>query len=105
MELQPYTGQEQALQTYQAPQITVEEAEKRQKDAEELEEKLKFIVNDVPDREYHVTGSNAGASSAEFDTYRNVRFLSLTHSPFQLITHEFPPPSSQCSLEGESKRD
>jgi len=89
MELQPYIGQEQALQTYQAPQITAEEAEKRQKDAEELEEKLKFIVNDVPDREYHVTGSNAGASSAEFHTYRNVRFLS---HPFflQHITNQFP---------------
>lgn len=35
--------------------------------------KLRYIVEDVPDRLYHTMGSNAGAGSGEFHTYRHSR--------------------------------
>lgn len=41
--------------------------------AEELDKKLRHIVEDVPDRVYHTMSSIAGASSSDFHTYRHSR--------------------------------
>ncbi len=50
--------------------------------AEELEVKLKFISEKVPNRIVQVMGSNAGAGSGEFHMYRMVSF-SRQPSPSQ----------------------
>ena len=61
------------LQQSKAEAITPEERERRQKEAEELDAKLRYIVNEVPNREYDRMGSMAGANSKTFDQYRSAK--------------------------------
>eukprot|EP00889_Picochlorum_renovo_P006217 jgi/Picre1/33247/NNA_008571.t1 len=75
MSIQPYESSkganEQDMILYQNT-ITPEEAEKRARDVcEELDAKIRDIMENVPDREYFVMGSNAGANSSTFDLYRH----------------------------------
>ncbi|WPT11008.1 hypothetical protein PSENEW3n2_00002180 [Picochlorum sp. SENEW3] len=74
MSIQPYESskgaEEQDMILYQNT-ITPEEAEKRARDAEELDAKIRDIMENVPDREYFLMGSNAGANSSTFDLYRH----------------------------------
>lgn len=56
-----------------AEELTQEEYDKRVKDAEILEEKLKFITEKIPTRIMNTAGSNAGAGSGEFHMYRMAR--------------------------------
>ncbi|BDA46114.1 probable PRKR-interacting protein 1 [Coccomyxa sp. Obi] len=79
MSIQAYTGPSASanhgaiVPVGGAQELTQEEYEKRQKDAAELEEKLKFITEKVPTRICQVMGSNAGAGSGEFHMYRMAR--------------------------------
>lgn len=54
--------------------------------AEALEKKLRYIVEDVPNRLYHLQGSQAGASSATFHIYRHARRREQTR--LQMIEEE-----------------
>lgn len=71
MSIQPYKDSTSVreLELVQA-RVTPEEAEKRQREADELDVKLRRIIEEVPDNEYSRMGSNAGANSKTFDQYR-----------------------------------
>lgn len=111
MALQAYAdAQSGALQVYKAPELTLEEIERRQKEvrclldgrhganhnhqAEELGEKLRIIDERVPHVPQNLQGTTAGAGSSTFHKYRLVRRQALLQALLQ---------ASHCSTGAETR--
>lgn len=108
MALQAYADAKSgAMQVYKAPELTIEEIERRQKEvrafwepglhhlasgcarqAEELEEKLRIIDERVPHVPQNLQGTTAGAGSSTFHKYRLVRVVGgwwWQHNAFNMV--------------------
>jgi len=68
-----FSAQSSALALAQAKHNEPEEQEKRNLEANILEEKLKIIQDTVPTRVYNTCSSSAGAGSSDFHMYRQIR--------------------------------
>eukprot|EP00877_Chromochloris_zofingiensis_P013862 jgi/Chrzof1/872/Cz01g32070.t1 len=84
------------------PEKQLAQYELRLKEAQELEEKLQKINEEVPNRIFNVSGSCAGAGSGDFHYYRQIR--RAEQDRLRRLEAEYKKKKEQEEFEGKLKQ-